>query len=344
MKVLIIGGTGVISTSITRLLLDRGDEVFHYNRGTSVDVNSNSTVKKIYGDRRDFSAFETQMKGAGYFDCVIDMICFRPDEAESAVRAFKGRVGQFIFTSTTDVYTKKAKKFPIKEDAERKPEPSFPYAYNKAICEDLFFEAHARGDLPVTVIRPHATYSELRMPIVHSFQGGTYHLDRLRKGKPIITHGDGQSIWLECHSDDVGRAFANAAGNRNAFGKAYHVCGEELMTWDTVWKTAAEVMEAPEPKFIHIPSDLLVKVAPEIAGWTYEHFQYNNLFDNTAARTELGFKYTISWKEGFRRYYDCLLRNGAIIEDSNDYPFYDRMVEAWERLSEGMCVELKDIG
>ena len=130
MKVLIIGGTGLISTAITRCLIERGDAVTLYNRGQT-DADLPEGYNTITGNRRDYSAFEAQMAEAGNFDAVIDMIGFGPADIESAIRAFRGNIGQFICCSTVDVYTKPARRYPIREDAERQPMQSFPYAYNK---------------------------------------------------------------------------------------------------------------------------------------------------------------------------------------------------------------------
>ena len=131
MRILIIGGTGIISTGITRLLIERGDEVVLYNRGLRSSLVEGKYTT-ITGDRKKFTSFEQQMQEAGTFDFVIDMVCFLPEEAESAVRAFKGRTGHYIFCSTVDVYTKPAATYPITEAAERFSSEKFPYAYNKA--------------------------------------------------------------------------------------------------------------------------------------------------------------------------------------------------------------------
>ena len=93
MKVLIIGGTGNISTATARTLVARGDEVTLYNRGQR-QVDIPGAYKTIIGDRYDHAAFEAQMAQAGTFDCVIDMIGYAPEDVESAVRAFAGRVEQ----------------------------------------------------------------------------------------------------------------------------------------------------------------------------------------------------------------------------------------------------------
>ena len=131
MKVLIIGGTGNISTAITRQLVQSGVDVTLYNRGKT-EVNFPG-VTTITGDRYDHQVFEKQMADAGMFDCVIDMIGYDPEDVNSLIRAFEGRTAQVIFCSTIDVYTKPAKFYPIVEGVERCPSPSFPYAYKKAI-------------------------------------------------------------------------------------------------------------------------------------------------------------------------------------------------------------------
>jgi len=337
MRVLIIGGTGLISTAITCFLTERGDEVTLYNRGITESQLSRSP-RRMLGDRTDYPVFEAQMAQAGPFDCVIDMVCFVPEDAHSAIRAFRGRVGQYILCSTVDVYAKPAKHYPISEDEERRPATSFAYAANKAACEEILLEAHRRGDLPVTIIRPAQTYGEGGR-IVHTLGWGTYYMDRVRKGKPIIVHGDGTSLWVASHRDDVARAFVGAVGNAKTFGKAYHVTGEEWMTWNRYHEWVAEAMQAPPATLVHIPTDLLGKVVPTWAEWCVENFQFNNVFDNSAAKTDLGFRYTMRWVEGVRRTVTWLDERGWI-EDSDDYPFYERILAAWDRLGANMTDDL----
>ncbi|MCW4027045.1 MAG: NAD-dependent epimerase/dehydratase family protein [Candidatus Bathyarchaeota archaeon] len=246
MRVLIIGGTGLISTAISRFLIGRGDDVTLYNRGIT-EARIPNKPKRILGDRTRYATFETQMTKEEPFDCVIDMVCFLPEEAKSAIRAFQGRVRQYIFCSTMDVYTKPAKRYPIKEDEERQPSSSFPYAVNKAACENILLEAQGRDDFPLTIIRPAYTYGEGR-GLIHTLGWGTYYLDRVRKGKPIIVHGDGTSFWVACHRDDLARAFVGAVGNTKAFGKAYHVTGDEWMTWDSYHQGVAKAMAVSRPR------------------------------------------------------------------------------------------------
>ena len=142
MRVLIVGGTGIISTGITRLLIDRGDDVVLYNRGQRPS-QIEGPHQTITGDRKAYSDFETRMREAGPFDCIIDMICYLPEEAESAIRAFAGRTDHYIFCSTVDVYTKPAAAYPISESAER-----------LLICRISSNPASSSIQLPYVVLRP----------------------------------------------------------------------------------------------------------------------------------------------------------------------------------------------
>ncbi len=339
MKTLIIGGSGLISTAITRQVIDRGDDLILYNRGRTPLRVDGDTITVIRGDRTDYARFEDQLATLGPLDSVIDMVCFDPTEAESAIRACRGRVGQYIFCSSVTVYNKADAGYPLTEEAPR-DNPVGDYAAKKARCEDLFLEAHRRGDLPVTILRPGSTYAEGH-GIIHTFGGATTYLDRLRTGKPIIVPGDGQSLWVACHAEDVARGFVGALGNEATLGRAYNVTGEEWMTWDHYHRTVAAVMGAPEPTLIHIPTDLLAMVAPERARLAVLDLQYTNIFDTTAARRDLGFHYTISWVEGARRVVAWLDAHGRIADSDVD-PFDDRVIAAWEALGAAMATRLAD--
>ncbi|MBX3014090.1 MAG: NAD-dependent epimerase/dehydratase family protein [Caldilineaceae bacterium] len=341
MRILLIGGSGLISTAITRFLLERGaDDLTLYNRGKT-ELRLPYGVKVLTGDRTDFAAFEAQMADAGKFDCVIDMCCYRPDEAESVVHAFSGRIGQYIFTSTVDVYTKPAVHYPITEQAERNPSPAFTYAYHKAACEEVIQAAHNNSDFLVTIIRPAYTYGESR-GILHSLGGRTTYVDRIRQGKPIIVHNDGQSLWSSCHIDDVAHAFVQAVGNTHTYGQAYHVAGEEILTWDQYHQQVAAALGAPAPTLVHIPAALLARAVPKLGAWAELNFQYNNVFDNQAAHRDLNFQYTIPWKQGVQRTVAWLDAHDRVEAWDNE-PAYDRILTAWAAHGEGMVAALADL-
>lgn len=326
-KVLIIGGTGNISTGITRLLLENGYDVTLYNRGNTTIEG----VKTIRGDRTDYSNFESQMSEAGSFDCVIDMVAYHPDDIRSAIRAFGGEVGEYIFCSTVDVYTKPAKRYPVKEEAERKPDPKFTYAYNKALCEQILEEAYEQKKFQLTIIRPAATYNDSSYPI--SFLGSSSNLlKRIEDGKPIILLGDGTSLWVSSHRDDVAVAFVGAIGNSKAYGRAYNVTGDEVISWRTYYQTIAEVLKAPGLKLVCIPADLLVNIMPQCE-WSgvMLNFRFSNVFDNTLAKKDLGYEYIITWQEGVKRMIAYHRERGEIVNLPEDH-LYDVLIERFEEM------------
>ncbi len=339
MKVLLIGGTGLISTATTRALLETGASVTHLNRGKS-QAEPPPGVQTLIGDRTDYAAFEAQMADAGTFDCVIDMVGYAPEDAESIVRAFRGRVGHFVFCSTVDVYARPVPAFPIREDAPLGGRND--YGRKKVMCENILAATHERGDFPVTILRPAQTYRDPSL-IVFAFNGGTAWVGRLRKNRPILVHGDGQSLWCAAHAHDVGPAFAVAAGNPATFGKSYNVCGDQWLTWNDMYERAAQIIGAPPPRLVHVPTDFLVSVAPKTAAILAENFSHNNVFDNGAAHADLAYRYTIPFEEGFRRGLAWHDANHKIQDADQADPLHDYIVAVWERLTNQARQELTSV-
>ncbi|WP_439027143.1 NAD-dependent epimerase/dehydratase family protein [Haloarchaeobius sp. DT45] len=326
MDVLIIGGTGLISTGITRQLVDAAHDVTIANRGET-DADLPDAVTFVTCDRNDTDRLSAVADSVAP-DCVIDMVCFTPKQAREAVDAFDG-VSQYVFCSTVDVYHRPTASVPSTEDASREPGVS-EYGRNKAAAEDVFFEAH--GDaFATTVIRPWSTYGE-GGPVLHTFGTGTYYIDRVREGKPIVVHGDGTSLWGPCHRDDVARAFVAAVGNTAAFGEAYHVTSEEVVTWNQYHETVASALGAPDPDLVHIPTNVLRRTAPDRTEMLRDHFQYSTVFDNAKARRDLDFEYTVSFEEGIERTVAWLDDHDEV--DRWDSEDDDRLVDAWRGATE----------
>ena len=338
MKVLIVGGTGLISTALTRQLLERGDEVTLFNRGRT-EPRPQTGAALVRGDRTDFAPFEAALQGGPDYDCVVDMICYQPEEAASLLRAVRGKTGHLLVCSTVDVYARPAQGYPIPEDHPLGGVSAYGQA--KVACERRLFAAHAAGEVPVTVLRPAQTYGEGR-DLIHVFGRDAGVWKRLRRGQPVLVHGDGNSLWVACHIDDVARAFAGAAGNRAAFGRAYNVCGEEVMTWDEYTARAAEGLGAPPPRIVHVPTDVLARVLPRRSRIIVENFSFHNVFDTVAAQRDLGFRYTVPFVEGVRRTAAWLDARGAI-EASDGAPWQDRVIDAWTRLGDGLAADLVGI-
>jgi nucleoside-diphosphate-sugar epimerase len=337
MRVLILGGSGLISSEITKQLLAKpGVEVVHFNRGKR-DVSWDQRVETIRGDRYDHASFVSRMQEAQQtrpFDAVLEMIGYQLADIEDLSAAFAGRIGQLIFCSTVDVYSKPPARYPVSESASQSTPAPWNYAQNKAACEAALQSAQDRGDFPVTILRPAHTYSD-RGTLLHSLGGSTTYLDRLRRGLPIIVHGDGQSLWTSCHATDAARAFVNALGCVPAYGKGYTVTTDEWMTWNDIHRTVAQAIGAPDPSLVHIPTQLLARLT-ERAFISLVNFKYNNIFDTAAARTDLHFRQTIPFAEGARRVYDHL-EGYSGIETSADDSIDDRIISAWEKHTEDLC-------
>ena len=329
MNVLIIGGTGLISNAITRQLLARGDTVAHFNRGQREKLFSGQ-VRQIHGDRYNAADFVPRIHAAGPFDAIIDMITYKEPEARSLIDAARGRTPHVIFCSTVDVYAKPYHYYPIVE--------SHPlgglndYARNKVHCETALRAAEAHGDFALTIIRPAQTYGEAA-GLVNSFGWGNFMFARIKAGLPLIVHGDGTSLWAPCSNDDVARAFVGAAANPVSFGKSYHATGEEWMTFDQYYERMARGLGCRCPELVHIPSELLARTFPQHCGSDLDNFQFSNIFDNAAARRDLGFAYTLRFADGIRRMHAALQARNAL-EPADKIPAYDQAIAAWRETAE----------
>ena len=323
MHILFVGGTGLISTAIARQLLESGHQVTLFNRGKSPS-RLPPGAQEIHGDRKDYAAFEETFADKT-FDVVVDMVAFHPDDSAPAVRAFAGRCGQFLHCSTVCVYSGPVTQIPT---TETEPYHSLGgYGKNKAACEELLLQAFEGQQFPVTIMRPSHSYGEgggLLRPVG---PGDTFP-DRLRKNKPLIVQGDGNSLWASCHVDDVARGFIATMGNQKCLGEAYNITGDEWFTWNTYHEQVAEVCGGTF-RPVYIPTETLREVAPGLAGGTYEIFEWPSVFDNGKLKRDTDYAgQTISFKEGTRRTLAWLEANGRLKgSDGDDYE--DRLVAAW---------------
>jgi nucleoside-diphosphate-sugar epimerase len=325
MHVLFIGGTGLISTAIARQLLEAGHEVTLFNRGKS-ESRLPEGATQILGDRKDYAAFEAGFTDKTY-DVVVDMVAFHPDDTASAIKAFSGRCGQFIHCSTVCVYSGPVTQIPT---TETEPYHSLGgYGKDKAICELLLLQEFESKSFPATIMRPSHSYGE-GGGIIRPFGPADTFVDRLRKNKPIVVQGDGNSLWASCHVDDVARGFIATMGKTNCLGEAYNVTSDEWFTWNTYHEQVAEVAGGTFIP-VHIPTDTLREAAPKFSGGTYEIFEWPSVFDNSKLKRDTDYAgQTINFKEGTRRTLKWLEENGKLADsDSDDYE--DRLITAWQQ-------------
>jgi nucleoside-diphosphate-sugar epimerase len=335
MKVLILGGTGKISTPLTHMLLDLGEDVTLVNRGQRPNPFGQH-VRVITADRSDIPTFEATVREAGSFDVVVDMIGFHPAEVEATTRTLAGRCGQYVFWSTVDVYQRPSPTYPYREGDARRALSR--YGQDKIACEQVLERAHADGAFMVTLLRPAHTYDDTGF-IHHALGRSTSLLDRMRRGMPVIVHGDGQSLWVAAHANDVATGFVGAIGNVRAYGRTYNLAGEEWLTWDAYHRIVADILGAPPPNLVHIPTDLLVRIAPRAGATCDANFRFPNIHDLTAARTDLGYRYTVSVRRGFAAMIAHLDAQGAIT-DADTEPWYDAIISAWRAMSDELVARL----
>ncbi len=253
MKACFLGGTGIISTDVVRVLLREGWEVTLINRG-----NRNGEipgVEQIICDVQDEAALTAAMVDR-YFDMVADFICFHPAQAERDIRVFSGKTGQFIFISSASAYLKPPVGGTINESTPL-INPYWEYSREKAACEKLFLQAFEEGKLPVTIVRPSHTFSDRSVPVaVHGSNGVWQVLKRMMEGKPVLVPGDGTSLWAVMSSRDFAEAFAGLCGNPHALGQAVQITSEELMTWNDIHKAVAAALGCSFTP-CYVPSSML---------------------------------------------------------------------------------------
>jgi nucleoside-diphosphate-sugar epimerase len=310
-----------------------------FNRGAA-EAPGLEGASRIVGDRYNSAAFINAVREAGTFDCVVDMICYEPQDAEALVTAVQGRSPHLIFCSTVDVYAKPAARYPVTEAEPRQPVNA--YGRGKMLSEDVLMAA-AAPSLKVTIIRPAHTYGPAgrhRGNFVHAFGSSTMFLDRLRRGKPVIVPGDGMALRGSSHLDDASNAFVAATQRPPETLRVCHVTSEEWITWNRYHQILAEALGGPSPELVHIPTSLLARIAPKRAVRCPENYQFNGVYDNAIARQELGYRYTIPFAQGARETLAWVEKNGGF-DNSDDDPFYDAVLAAWKQASDRLEGELR---
>jgi nucleoside-diphosphate-sugar epimerase len=296
MKVLFIGGTGFISTSVSRMAIERGMELYLLNRGIrSSEIHG---AHQLTGDIHNPESMRNALKNLT-FDVVVDWFAFTPEDIERDLQVFRGRTKQFVFISSASAYQKPVVNYIITESTPLK-NPYWDYSRNKIDCEDLLMKAYRDEDFPVTIVRPSYTYATY-LPVAIGGFGGYTLADRLLKGQPIIVHGDGTSLWVNTHAEDFAIGFLGLLGNEKAIGQAFHITSDEVLTWNQIYQTIADELGV-EANMIHIPTDFIIKEVPRITGDLLGDKSWSVVFDNSKIKSFVPeFQATISFREGMRR-------------------------------------------
>jgi nucleoside-diphosphate-sugar epimerase len=298
MKVLFIGGTGIISSASTALAAERGIDLTLLSRGQHA-TQSASGVKTLLADINDPSLPEKLARES--FDAVVDWIAFTPADIERDLKLFRGRTRQFIFISSASVYQKPQTDYLMTESTPL-ANPHWDYSRNKIACEDRLLQAYREEGFPVTIVRPSLTYGETLVPLVlNSWQQSYTVVDRMIRGQKLIVPGDGTSLWVVTHNTDFAKGLVGLLGNQQTIGHAFHITSDEVLTWDQLFRTVGAAVSV-EPQLVHIPSDFIIACLPEKKGTLIGDKSVSVVFDNSKIKRFVpGYRATTTFAEGVRR-------------------------------------------
>lgn len=324
MKVLFIGGTGVISSACSRLALERGIKLTLLNRGQSQrPIPPGAEV--LHADIRDPQAVEATL-GAATFDAVVNWIAYTPEHVETDLALFRGRTGQYIFISTASAYLKPAV-LPIRECAPL-GNPHWAYSRAKIAGEERLLHAFREEGFPVTIVRPSHTYDATKLPMY-----GRYTvIDRMRRGLPVIVHGDGTSLWVLTHHEDFARGFVGLLGNHRALGEAFHITSDEVLTWNQIFTWLGKAAGA-EPHLVHVASETLATFDTEWGTSLLGDKSHSVIFDNSKLRRFVpDYAATIPFAQGAREviaWHDADMTRQVVDPAMN--ALFERVLAAVER-------------
>ena len=301
MKILIIGGTGTISTAVVRLLSGQGHEVSVINRGTRNAVLPDG-VKSIVADMNDEGAVRQKLEGLS-FDAVGNFIAFTREQVERDFRLFNGKTRQYLFISSASAYHKPAQSYIVNEGTTL-ANPHWLYSQNKIASEDFLMAAYREQGFPVTIVRPSHTYDERHIPLgVHGKNGFWHVIKRMLDGKPVIIQGDGSSLWTLTHNTDFAKGYAGLVGNPHAIGEAFQITGDETLTWNQIYQTIADALGVPLHA-CHVASDFLVSVGRDydFEGSLVGDKSVSVVFDNSKLKRAVpGFCPVVRFEQGVRQ-------------------------------------------
>jgi len=324
MKVLFIGGTGIISSACSQMALERGIDLYLLNRGQSF----RPIPKGAHHLQADIRVRESVKAAIGKmnFDSVVEWVAYTPDQIESDLESFKGRTEQYVFISSASAYQKPPEKLPITEETPL-DNPYWEYSRNKIACEKRLLKAYQEEQFPITIVRPSHTYDCTSLPM----EGRYTVVNRMRQGKKVIVHGDGSSLWVLTHHRDFARGFLGLLGNSKTIGESFHITSDELLTWNQIFEIIAEAAGTPV-QIVHVPSEVIARYDTEWGDSLLGDKMHSVLFDNSKIKRFVpDFKAEIPFEQGAReiiQWYDADPTRRAV--DGNFDRLIDKIIRRFE--------------
>jgi len=294
LKVLFIGGSGVISSASTRLAVERGIDLHVLNRGSSNAHPLPDGVTALHGDIRDAESVRAAL-GDSEFDAVVDWVAFTPEHVRADIELFTGRTAQYVFISSASAYQTPPSRIPVVESTPLR-NPFWQYSRDKIACEDVLVTAYRDAGFPATIVRPSHTYDRTLVP----FDGGWTAVERMRQGKEVVVHGDGTSLWTLTHHDDFAKGFVPLLGHPRTIGDAFHITSDDALTWNQI-ADALAFAAGVEARIVHVPSDAIAAADPEWGAGLLGDKAHSMVFDNAKLRSVVPeFTATIPFEQGAR--------------------------------------------
>ena len=329
MKILLIGGTGTISTAISELLLKQGHEVYLLNRGTRAGILQGA--RRLTADANDEEAVSRLISGMK-FDAVADFIAFAPPQVERDFRLFRGRTRQYLCISSASAYQKPLADYRITESTPL-ANPYWEYSRNKIACEEFLMKQYRENGFPVTIVRPSHTYDERSIPLgVQGKKGSWQVARRMLQGRPVIIQGDGTSLWTMTHNSDFAKGFVGLVGNIHAIGEAVQITSDETLTWNQIYGAVAAALGV-DLNAVHISSEFLAACDPESYLGTLIGDKSNSVvFDNAKLKRLVpGFCAEVRFDQGIARTVENVLAHPELqTEDPEFDAWCDRVIAARE--------------
>ena len=332
MKILFIGGTGLISSACSELVLERGHELFILNRSKSMNYPMPSGAHLLTGDVHGSLDDLTLLLRGLEFDSVVDWIAYTPEDIERDITLFRRRTQQFVFISSASAYQKPPANYLITEETPLS-NPFWQYSRDKIACEGRLMSEFRESGFPVTIIRPSLTYGPSQIPLcVGSWQHPYTVIDRIKRGKKLIIPGDGTSLWVLTWNGDFARGLVGLLGNDQARGQAFHITSDEVLAWNQIYQEVFNAIGV-QPNMIHIPSDLIAAYWPHAVGSLIGDKVNSAVFDNSKIKQFVpDFHCDIPWAEGVRRaitWHEADPSRMTIDSEVNE--LWDRIIMAYEK-------------
>jgi nucleoside-diphosphate-sugar epimerase len=329
MKALFIGGTGTISTAITALAPQCGFELYLLNRGNRSEFVPEN-VKVIEADINDEADVKEKLKNLS-FDIVAEFIAFHPDAIKRDIRLFTGKTKQYIFISSASAYQKPLSS-PIITESTPLYNPYWEYSRNKIACEECLVAEYRSHGFPITIVRPSHTYGDTGVPLaIHGPNGSYSVIERIKNGKKVIVHGDGNTLWTLTHNTDFAKAFVGLMGNSHAIGETVHITTDESLTWNQIYEIIGNALGV-RPQLVHIPSETLAKVNDEFTGSLLGDKAHSVIFDNTKIKRLVpGFTANVRFDQGVRSTLSYIDKHPKLQQPDPEFDEWtDQMIARYE--------------